>query len=221
MTDRLAFTPEKVKDLLRSKVLKGNDRLPPISDINLAAQNLAECLNIIRWRVQGWNGPWKAHHEGCLKIAEAFSVILEHAPSHRESLAGEIGAMEDALEKRGCKDDATCYFRIESYLVNARAQLAAWDAVIAAVNEACEVGLPLAHHMNVVSSTSETWLDIALELERLFHATLPKCSDPAAYRFIEAVVPGITGEKPSFETIRDVFKPSKSSRLVNRGTRFS
>jgi hypothetical protein len=206
------FTPPKLYELC-CKAVKGTDVRPSPTDH--ALETLSDYLNILRWRAQNWTGPWEKHHEECKKIAEAIRVLAEVLPSHRESFAAEVHGAER------WENDPTMSADFKAGLADARANVAAMDALIAAVTEARERGLPLAHIMNAVSSAAERWQDIAPDLKRIFQSALPKRSDAAAYRFIEAVVPDITNEKPTFDIIKDTFKRSKSSRLVNRGNRFS
>jgi uncharacterized protein YukE len=190
---RPPFKAEAIHILLRDKALKGANRVP--SDLASVAQTLAEILNFTQRLAQVWNGSSKRHHDQCKRLAFAFAEIVELLPAHRQIAAETCGTM-----------------RWEN-----QAPLAVMDGVIAAVAAARATGLPLAHHMNVMAPAYGSWLDIASGLKTLFQAMLPKCSDAAAYRFIEAVVPNITGEKPSFELIKNTLAPSKLMRLVNRG----
>ena len=206
------FTQQKTFELLR-EILKGDDPLP--SQSGLPLQTIVEYLNIIRWRTHGWNGPWERHHDECQKIADALGVLLEILPSHRESVAAEVRAAER------WEHDPKMSAEFPAGLAEARGHVAAMDALIAAAATAYKRGLPLAHMMNVMSAPARRWQDVAPDLKRIFQTALPRCSDAAAYRFIEAVVPDITNERPTFETVKDAFKPSKPKRLVNRGGRFS
>jgi hypothetical protein len=195
------FTPEAVFALLRGTVLKDDATLPRSTDPTIA--HLARVLNILRWKVQGWTGPWREEQEQRQRIATAISVLTEILPAERENYAATIGG----FERWSMMDDAA----------EARADLAAFDALVTAARAARERGLPLAlNTMIALSQSTERWKDFAEELQAIFHSALPSQGKAAAYRFIVAVTPAITGEHPSFEAVQT---PLKKKRFVNRGKR--
>jgi hypothetical protein len=101
----------------------------------------------------------------------------------------------------------------------ARARLAAFDTLVSAARAARELGLPLANNNEIVmNSPTALWKHFAEQLAAIFHSALPNESKAAAYRFIVAVTPTITGEHPSFQAVETRIK---KKRRVNRGKRES
>lgn len=56
-----------------------------------------------------------------------------------------------------------------------------------------------------VGTLPQRWMDIADDLRTEFKIALPGRPDEAAYRFINAVVPTITGENPTTDAIKTAF----------------
>lgn len=222
-----AFTPKMVKELLRNKILKGAAlRRTSMLKLSSAAYVLAGYLNFLRWRAQNWIGPWKTHHDERELGVKAIVWLTKIYPSHRESLAAEICAMEQwenaparsVREATAAKLGIPCGPDFKDGLAKLRADLAAMDALIAAAWVARERGLPLAHPMNVTSPAAELWPDIAEDLQKMLLAVLPAAGLEASYHFIEAVVPTITGEKPTYPAVKTAFV---MKRLPPPHTRFS
>lgn len=195
------FTPEGVFALLRDEVLKGAAILPRSTDP--AITDLARMLNTFCWKVQGWTGPWREEQEQHQKIVDAIQVLTDIFPEQRKDYAAIAAAME-----RGDMTTAA---------EEARADLAAFDALVTAAHAARERGLPLVLNMMLVmSKPTERWKDFAEDLRVIFDDALPDRPKAAAYRFIMAVTPAITGQHPTFQAVE---APFKKKRFVDRGKR--
>lgn len=202
------FTSETVYALLRDKVLKGSDVLPTPTDPAIA--NIAELLNILRWKCQLCTGPLPREIEEVKEIRKAIWLLAEMLPKHRRSLAAELEGAN-----RWANSPTLTPFKDD--LARVRTHLTATDALIAAAEAAMEHGLPYMPLMSLASSV-EMWEDFAEELQKQFINAFPDRSKAASYRFIEAITPDITGENPTFLAIESAFK---KGRLVNRGNRFA
>lgn len=89
----------------------------------------------------------------------------------------------------------------------ARARLAAFDALVKAARAAREVGLPMIHNPTLVMGRiTQRWRDFGQLLATIFSSSFPDLSVAAAYRFIAAVTPEITGEHPTVEAVKTEFK---------------
>ncbi len=195
------FSPEGVLALLRDDVLKDDAILPRATDH--AIRGLADVLNIIWWKVRGWTGPWREEQEQIQKIGEAIWALTEILPTQRKGYAAIPAAME--------RWDMT------AAAAEARADLAAFDALVTAAHAARKRGLPLALN-TVTSKPTKRWKDFAKDLAAIFQSALPNQSKAAVYRFIVAVTPAITGEHPTFQAVE---APFKKKRFVDRGNRTS
>src|SRR5664279_2286858 len=187
------FTPEGVFALLRDEVLKDNATLPRSTDP--AITHLARALNVFWWKVKGWTGPWREEQKQLQRIEEAIRVLTEILPEQRKDYA----AIPAAIERWNMTAAAA-----------ARADLAAFDALITAAHAARERGLPLALNMMLVmSKPTERWKDFANELATIFHHCLPNRPKAAARRFIMVVTPTINGEEPTFQAVEARFKKKR------------
>ena len=194
------FTPEGVFALLRDTVLKGNATLPRATDP--AITTLANALNMFWWKVKGWTGPWREEQEQLQRVQEAIWTLTEILPAQRKDYA----AIPAAIERWNMTAAA-----------EARADLATFDALVTAAHTARERGLPLALNMMLVmSKPTERWKDFAEDLRVIFDHALPDRPKAAAYRFIMAVTPAITGQHPTFQAIE---APFKKQRFIDRGKR--
>lgn len=68
-------------------------------------------------------------------------------------------------------------------------------------------------HM-LFSPFTEEWEDIAQRLDTDFNEILGKQPRDATYRFVQEIVPHLTGESPSYLAVRSAFL---KNRLVDRG----
>jgi hypothetical protein len=95
--------------------------------------------------------------------------------------------------------------------------LAAIDALIDAANLAQQRNLPRIMVGMVGIPSVRGWKELADELQSLFSLALPDQPKAAAYRFIVAVVPILTGEHPTLEAVQTALK---KKRYADRGKLF-
>lgn len=200
------FTHEGVFALLRDEVLKGGTALPGSTDP--AITTLARALNIFWWKVKSWTGPWREEQKQLQKIADAIQVLTDIFPEQRKDYAAIAAAMESGDMTTAAEE--------------ARADLAAFDALVTAAHAARKRGLPLALNMMLVmskpimSKPTKQWMDFAEDLRVIFDHALPNRPKAAAYRFIMEVTPAITGQHTTFQAVEAAFK---KERFVDRGKR--
>jgi hypothetical protein len=180
-----SFTPERVHFLLREAL---NDNTPLPGSNSLVIKHLAWCLNLFRWKVWGWNGPWLQEREQWEKVVEAIQTLIDIPPDQRD----EYVAIADGFDRWNLTKAAT----------EARADLAAFDALIAAAAAAAKCGLPLMLNTMIETEEIRGWRDVAMELEAIFHAALPAAPKEAGYRFIKAAMPDIADEDPDLEAVK-------------------
>jgi hypothetical protein len=95
-------------------------------------------------------------------------------------------------------------------VAEAEADLAAFDALATAGVSARGRRLPhIADPVIAMDGKIEKWEHYAEDLETRFHRVLPGQSKAAAYRFIVAVTPTITGELTTFLAVQNYFKPRR------------
>ena len=196
-TDVSPFTPQKVHEILRDTVLTSDSPLPPVGAREIA--NLAHMLTALWWIARGWAGPYPEEVKRIAKIQEAIQTLTEILPELREDTAATL-----VMFKRWDQDpqhvEADIAADNEQQL---EADIAGYDALIAAAWAARDRGLPKTVELMIVTSKPITrWNDFATELQAFFLSQLPEASKSAAYRLIEAVAPDITGDKPHFRTIQ-------------------
>jgi hypothetical protein len=184
------FSPEKVVALLHDRVLNENARLPRPADPAIA--HLANALNAIWSDVQSAPA-WREKQEKLQKIEDAIRVLTEILPEHR----GDYASARYGVSAADARDD-----------------LAAFDALATAARAAHERGLPRAKTVFIETAPTEKWKHFAEYLMAIFQFFLPKQPKTAAYRFIVAVTPDITGEHTTYFTVETTFKKKS---FVNRG----
>lgn len=205
-----SFTPKRVQDLLR-EVLKNKTKLPNLDSPGLI--DLAWVLNILHWKVKGWRGPWPRELEKRDAIADAIYCLTEDFPDQRKHYLAEVEMCERWETDESLSESKRLYFA--KAREDAQARLIALDDLTAAAERARELGLPMIFSPELVmSSPTKRWVDIAKDLRWALEMAVPDCSKESVYRFIEAVVPDITGEQPSHEAVKTAFK---KKRLENRG----
>jgi hypothetical protein len=119
-------------------------------------------------------------------------------------------AAYDANVKKARARNAEMEVRADLAAAEARARLAAFDALITAARVARELGLPLANNLElVVNPPTERWKDYAEYLQMIFHSALPGRPKAAAYRFIVAVTPAITGQPTTFKAVEAFLKKGR------------
>jgi hypothetical protein len=188
------LTPDGLFVLLRDKILISEQTKRPGSS-DPAIVELSFALRSFRRRFEGWSGPWSTAFEEFRKIEEAIALLSDTLPSHRRTYSEAVAA----IARFGTTQDWA--------IIVARAQLSAFDELVKAARAARAVGLPLAPETGIIETPrTERWSDFAHELQAHFNHALPRRPKDAAYRFIAEVVPAITGEHPSFEAVKTVFK---------------
>lgn len=184
------ITPESIYVVLRDTVLKGKDALPASTDPVI--ERLANYLNGMRWSFKGWTGPWREDEKKIQSIVEAIRLLTEFLPQQREEYVTTLSGYE-----RWHMTDAAG---------KARADLAAIDALLCAAQNVRARKLPLSNLMIAVSPQNETWMHYARRLQEIFQQMLPGRSKAAAYRFIVAVAPLVSGEEPTIQAVTTAFK---------------
>jgi len=186
------FTPEKVVALLRGGVLNENALLPRPTDPTIAY--LANALNAI-WSSAQSAPAWRENQERLRKIEDAIRVLTEILPEHRAVFTSTPFGLSEA---------------------DARDDLAAFDALVTAARAARERGLPRAKTVFIETVPTEEWRHFAEYLMAIFQFSVPKQPKAAAYRFIAAVTPDISGEHTTSSAVETAFKKKS---FVNRGNR--
>ena len=195
------FTSGEVLALLQNRVLKGDARLPGSTD--RAIVRLTKRLNVLRRKIQDWDGPSRAALQQRWNMAEAIRIMAEVVPAQREDYVKDTALFEPWETTDGA--------------AKAQAYLAAFDALISAACAARKCGFPLAVDPGTVSPLPpKQWQHFAQELADGFKLLLPDRSNAAAYRFVCEITPYITGEHPTFLAVESQLK---KKRHVNRGKR--
>ena len=232
-TDVSPFTPQKVHDILREKVLKVGP-LPRVNDPAIA--ELTRALTIFWWRALGWADPWPEESEQLNKIKAAIRVLAKILPEQRAAYAAVLAGLERprspymaAIAKRAGVDIAASDAAIAESKEHIAADIAACDALITAARAARERGLPRTlYPMPFPRKPIKRWQDFAKELHAIFLSQLPKArkheGKHAGYRLIMEVAPIIiTGEDaPTFQAVQTAFKKKrlgKGKRAVKRLSR--
>lgn len=237
------FTPDGVFTLLQD-ILKGDTTLPRSSDPAIA--DLASVLRTLRWKAQGWIGPWPRELEDTRRIAEAIGVLTEILPIYREIYEREPAAFErfgaggagaeaqretfeasvaatrlrlvsiggeaeiaafDAKVEAARVRNAEMEVNADRAAAEARARLAAFNALVEAARAAHEIGLPMIQNpILVMSPITQRWRDFGQVLAANVRSNFPWLPMAAVYRFIAAVTPEITGEHPTMEAVKTEFK---------------
>jgi hypothetical protein len=204
----IPFTPEKVRALLCDEVLKANAVRPTTSQI----RSLSESLTLLRDVAAARAIAIQEDSDKRQKIEWAVGILVELLPDHRKHYE-RIPQSMDYWATHGTR--AIEGFDLLAAAAGARADLAALDALVLAVQGAVDRGLPHRDILLAVGPPTETWMDIAQSLDTMFNDALGGQPRKATYRFIRSVVPDITGENPTFLAIETAFK---RNRFVNRGT---
>jgi hypothetical protein len=197
-------TAQSVHDLLRNSVLKGDARLPGPTDE--AVDMMARALGVLHYQAHAWAGPWLNEKENLRQVSEAISTIVRTLPLLRDEYIGEVFA------------DSRSVFthRLPG---KARDDLAALDFLISAARQAQERQLPItAKKWWEFVPPIKGWKDLAEDIHVLFTFCFPDQPKAAAYRFIAAVAPLLTGEHPTVEAVQTALK---KKRYSNRGKFFT
>lgn len=209
------FTPEAVFRLLEDMVLKGSGKRPRRTDPAIA--QLALALNAIQLNVRSEYDAWSEEPQRLQRIKDAMEVLIESLPKQLDYYAA-IARGTNCIDCAGERLKPT---RQDGSVVKARLSL--FNELILTAKAARDLDLPQA--LNVLFFPTRDgrppikgWMGIAPELLRAFHYLLPGQPREAAYRFIAAVMPTITNEKPTLEAVKTAFK---KKRFVNKGKRKS
>jgi hypothetical protein len=160
-------------------------------------------------------------------IVHSIYILTEILPKWRDNFDAELASFDNLMDN--LPEDSRTEYAAEAARAAAdmgqpkgydfreerQINLAAYDALVKAASVARERGLPLAP-MIALSMRIERWRHFAEHLQKVIRHVLPQASKAASYRFIAAVTPDITGEKPTYEAVRSQLM---RNRPVNRGKR--
>jgi hypothetical protein len=181
-----SFTAEIVHGLLKA-ALKGSQRVPGVA--SLEVRGLAQLLT----KVQRTVVYRRDHLPEDLKKANAIRVLTEGGVDMVADYAAACimrpAYMGDELD-----------FPSEDEFVRARSDLKAINALVAAAEVARKHGFP-SLPVGVLDAPVEHWPGYALILMEAFKAATGG-SKEAAYRFVAAVTPRLTGEEPTVGAIK-------------------
>jgi hypothetical protein len=215
------FTAEMVHNVLRN-VIKGNAKLPSPTDPALVG--LAFLVNVLRGRVKWSKTSAAQDSEQYEMIGLAISTLAEMLPTHREHYVSNITSYERWVEDPSflsLHERTAEHFpdslRPQDHLEMLRGNLSAFDALVKAAQAARDRGLPIVWDMRlagVAPGLATRWEDLADDIERAFLQALPGQSKSAAHRFIEAIIPHITGESPSYRAVETRIKRNVNGRKM-------
>jgi hypothetical protein len=184
---------EFLEKILRERVFKSGD-LPN----RAAIAKLASRLRGLRGLIEARKSAIQLDKERQQKIRAALDVLIELLPEARKE-----------REKQEPLNPATC--QLDSPTV--RETIATIDTLNSAAVYA-RVHLLFGPELVLFSPFTEEWKDSAKVLYKIFKEISEKQSDEAAYRFVQEIVPYLTGEAPGYDAVRSAFF---RNRLVNRG----
>ncbi len=198
------FTPEELRDLLATKVLKEVEKLPPRNDPAIA--NLCHSLNALQ------------------NLVKLRTVDWKNSSSQRQQLASAMIVMEEVLPPLGDEVAEALRFASDNGNLELTRQYREALDVISnlskAVTTAGECAVLL--HPALRLTGTVRWEQYARHLVALLHQALPASSKESGYRFLVAVMPDITGEAPTFQAVKTHLKKDRpvkpaKSRPVKRG----
>jgi hypothetical protein len=185
-----------VYDLLYQVLKSGSMPRPTDPAIARLAYGLNSLLEIAKARAGG-----RDELEQQKTVNDAILVLRDILPTQRNIYTSAL----EVCERRGRR------------ILEARANLAAFDALVSSAQVAHERGLlHLSNPLISLGRPAERWMDFAEYLAGIFERSLPGRPKDAAYRFIVKVVPNITGEDLVLATVAAAFR---QNRFVNRGNR--
>jgi hypothetical protein len=195
------FTPEKVHDLLATKVLKG-ETLPPRNDP--AISDLCHSLNALQDLVKFRTVHWKPNSERRQQLAYAMRVMDTVLPPLGAEVAAALASSDGNLELTRQNREALDVISNLSKAVTAAGECAA-----------------LLHPALRLSATVR-WEQYARDLMALLRQALPLSTKESGYRFLVAVIPDITGETPTLQAVKTHLKKDRpvnpaTSRPLKRG----
>jgi hypothetical protein len=192
------FTREAVHDLLR-KALRGSQRTPAFesTEITLLTLRLNDLQSLAKYR----STRLPEEVETAERIGAAIRILTELMPKSR----AEYAYLARPVDRDGDGDRAVT-IELEEATREASVVLEAFDALMSAARIARERGIPYFPHAFAFGLPVEHWPAYARNLMELFKLATKVSSKEAAYRFIAAATPGITGETPSLEAVKTVIK---------------
>jgi hypothetical protein len=183
-----------LEKILREKeVLKSGDSLDPAAIAKLAF-NLAD----LRMQIELRKPAMQLEKERQRKIRDALDVLIELLPDARKDREKQEPSTLATHWPQGptVEDAIATIDTLNSAAVYARVHMLFGPGLL------------------TFCPFTEEWEDSAKRLDKLFNTILGKQSKDATYRFVEAVVPYLTGENPSYDAVRSAFM---RGRLVDRG----
>jgi hypothetical protein len=185
----IPITPALIFDLLRNKVVKASWTLPAYNSDGII--NLARSLEFYRQYVR----------------ARPDALIDDDL---RDRTVAAVTFLDGALPKiRGEYESnvaATERWEMVEAHASAQADLAAIVDLEMAIARMRERRLPHSNMLATMGGAAESWKDIAPMLIKLFFSSLGEQTKAASYRFVEVIMPYMTGEQPTYETIETEFK---------------
>jgi hypothetical protein len=170
------FTPAQVRDLIKETAWT-NSLLPPDDGVRHLTRLLNQLQMMATYRRD------TEVNRALATFALALRTMTEAAPSVRTVFVAEVDAAERwASSPIGAPDPSI-----------PRSYLETFDALVAAAEAAKE--LPLCPYALVFGI--EHWKGYAQSLAIAYHGFCTEGTKEAAYRFIAAATPDITGEEPT------------------------
>jgi hypothetical protein len=188
LTDR-----EFLGELLRERVFKSGNSPAPASIAKLASR-----LRGLRVAIEARKVAVQRDREQQQKIRAALDVLIELLPDARKAREGQEASAAATRYPQGptVQDAITTIDTLNSAAVYARTNLVFGPDLI------------------LFSPWTEEWKDSAKTLDTVFNETLGEQPRDATYRFIQEIVPYLTGESPGYDAVRSALM---RGRLVNRG----
>lgn len=192
MPESPQFSRDDVISLLRSPSIRlvGNKALPGKAD--RAYDRLATILNRLAYLS---NREQEPEGDYLKRIGQAIRTIADLLPGTRTIYEGNL-QMAEVCAERFPADTAP------RHVETARRELAAFDSLIKAIEEAIACGLPIGS-VDTLAPRIKGETDLILSLELAIESSLPDCGVAQRHRFISHVVQKITGKDLSREQIRD------------------
>jgi len=182
------FTPELVHDLVKVAMMGSRQPQPPDAKSEEVSR-LTEILNHVRWTAEHCRSQLPTEFERGDAIARALRILTEEAPKLRDEYIEDLKSSEQSNWE----------------VAHFRAKLKTLDTLVAAAQAAKR----LSFYPRVVpfgfEGTTGCWTECVKFLMEAFKLTMGG-SKETAYRFIEAVAPKITGERPTLNAIKTEVK---------------
>ena len=187
------FTPESVRAMLTTEVLKG-EAVPN----SAAVAALCHTLNTLRTYVDLRTIHWKAPMERRQQLASALIALETILPT----LRSEVEQAREFHQSDNATDQANECQRAVDVI----------DGLTQAVTMASHCSILL--HPAMRRETTVKWEQYSRDLLIQFKHVLPNSKKESGYRLIVAVMPNITGERPTLEAVKSHIK---RNRPVKRG----